>query len=58
MRRPIMLMMAACMLLSGCGVKRPLLRPEEIPAHELKRQKRIDQYKDVDANEGDESEKQ
>jgi predicted small lipoprotein YifL len=41
MNRVALLCCVAAML-AGCGVKRPLIPPSEIPAYEAKRQKKFD----------------
>jgi hypothetical protein len=38
----VLLICCTAALLAGCGVKRPLIPPSEIPAYEAKRQKRLD----------------
>ncbi len=42
MTRALLMVMAALMLTS-CGVKRPLMKPEDIAAHEEKRAKENEQ---------------
>ena len=43
MSRAVLIAMAVLMLAS-CGVRRPLVRPADVPAYEAKRQKKLQQY--------------
>ena len=41
MIRAILCSIAAACLLAGCGIKRPLVAPKDIPAYEKERQEKI-----------------
>jgi outer membrane biogenesis lipoprotein LolB len=50
--RPALLMMCAALLLTACGVQRPLIAPRDIPAYEAKRKKKqedIRRYQEEEA---------
>lgn len=42
--RIILAVAAVSIALGGCGIKRPLVRPKDIPAYEKKRQERMEKY--------------
>lgn len=42
MNRSILILLAAAVALSACGIKRPLMRPSEIPAYEEKRARKLE----------------
>lgn len=42
MNRMVLLCMAALIGLSACGIKRPLMRPKDIPAYEEKRARKME----------------
>lgn len=42
----ILLAFCALALLAGCGIKRPLLRPNQIPAYEEKQRRKLQQLED------------
>lgn len=44
MSRTVLLLMAAVMALSACGIKRPLMRPKDIPAYEQKRARKMEKF--------------
>ena len=45
--RTALLLMCAVILVSACGVRRPLMRPSEVPAYEAKRaQERAERDRD------------
>lgn len=48
MKAAIAIAMGA-VLLAGCGIKRPLVRPAEIPAYEKRIKEKQDRYKDEPA---------
>lgn|GEM_PF-5744529 len=41
--RTVLLMICCAAIVAGCGVKRPLIPPKEIPAYERKRQEKLDE---------------
>lgn len=43
--RVVLSLTLAALLLAGCGVKRPLMRPSEIPAYQEKRERKRQQVK-------------
>lgn len=45
MKYPIL---AACLLLAGCGHQTKLIRPADIPEYERQRQQKIDKYAPYD----------
>lgn len=45
MNRAVLVFVAA-LVLAGCGIKRPLIRPSEIPAYEKQQQEKRDRYRD------------
>ncbi len=40
--RPFLLLVCCAALLTACGIKRPLIAPQDIPAYEQKQQKKLD----------------
>jgi len=42
MKSPILLL-SILIVLSACGIKRPLVKPSEIPAYEQKRQQKLEE---------------
>lgn len=38
----IVLLLLLCTSVTACGIKRPLIRPSEIPAYEQKRQEKLE----------------
>lgn len=45
MSRAVLFFMAALMLTS-CGIRRPLVKPSEIPAYEKRQQEKRERYED------------
>jgi len=63
LRRNILLACATAILLAGCGEKRPLIAPQDIPAHEEKLRKKREKFQEDMSTEdgaatGDTSDKQ
>lgn len=44
--RGVIAVVIAALALSGCGIKRPLVRPRDIPAYEKKRQDKLERLQD------------
>ena len=44
--KPTLYILAALMLVSGCAIKRPLIRPSEIPAYEQKQRDKLKERED------------
>lgn len=44
MNRAFLLLMAALIAVSACGIRRPLMRPSEIPEYEEKRARRMEKF--------------
>lgn len=42
------LLLATCLVLSGCGHKTKLIRPVDIPEYERQRQQKMDKYAPYD----------
>lgn len=49
MSRAILALMVAVMAVSACGIKRPLMRPKDIPAYEEKRARKMQKFQQQDA---------
>lgn len=49
MKRSIALLMAVTIALSACGIRRPLVRPADVPAYEAKRAKKRAKFEAPDA---------
>jgi predicted small lipoprotein YifL len=49
----ILLIALSLLMLGSCGVKRPLLRPADVPAYEAKRQKKRQQYEETEPPHGE-----
>jgi hypothetical protein len=45
MLRSIFSILLCSILLTSCGVRRPLIAPKDIPAYEAKRAKQMERYK-------------
>lgn len=41
--KPPILLLSILIALSACGIKRPLVKPSEIPAYEQKRQQKLEE---------------
>ncbi len=46
MTRSILFVCGAAFLLTGCGIRRPLIAPADIPAHEEKIRKKYREHED------------
>ena len=46
MNRSILLLMAALVAVSACGIKRPLIKPRDIPAYEAERAKKMKKFEE------------
>ena len=46
MLRSIFSVFLCVMLLTACGVRRPLIAPKDIPAYQAKRAKQMERYKE------------
>ena len=44
MKRAMLWLMAALTVLSACGIRRPIMRPNEIPKYEAKRAQRMKRF--------------
>ncbi len=44
MSRSILMLMAVCVALSACGFRRPLVKPQDIPAYEQKRAEKMRKF--------------
>lgn len=40
-----LILLAALLALTACGIKRPLIAPRDIPAYEQKRQEKLDKQR-------------
>ena len=44
MKSGLLYLMAALIAVSACGIKRPLIRPKDIPAYEEKRARKMEKF--------------
>ncbi len=52
-RTTILLLAAAILALTACGIRRPLLRPKDIPSYEKKREQRLERFGDPNTVDND-----
>jgi hypothetical protein len=39
--RPLIALICLCLMVTGCGIKRPLIAPKDIPEYEHKREEKL-----------------